>query len=371
MARRDQPRERTQGPGWQHVTGALVQCARVDDQHAVGRALFTFDPDCADDVVFLYRLRNKVARAVRGGVTGPDAETVAAIVKEDYEQGQWRRWELPPGFTDGVQVFLEELRLPFDRVPLGTEFISREEVLLPCRANPDGGGIEMQYYLRDAMERRHNEFVQCLSHRGVRVVAALVQANNALFHPGRETLPCLVLITFDEMDDAGPYLLNLAKRVFNLKETQPDDPDERFVADLVTDERAVFWRRVKLPENFTGGPTVYAADLWVYRPYLPEGRLTSRQLLCIAEPGPEGGLELLPQPKDMAAALAAGPGPQPRRTATKRRRPPVTEVEPVEEFGDPGTFQTPAGRRVAFALGLALVLFALIGLPLIAWAILR
>jgi hypothetical protein len=143
--------------------------------------------------------------------------------------------------------------------------------------------------------------------RGVPVTAYVVQANHALFSPGTGALPCLVLFSFQpEVGGDAGYMRYLARRTFSLKNTVPDDPDARYVADLVTDERAVPYRRRPLPISFTDGSTVYAADLWVKRAYLRSGYLTTSTLPCVAEPGPSGGLELVPTWLFEEAANGAG-----------------------------------------------------------------
>jgi hypothetical protein len=86
----------------------------------------------------------------------------------------------------------------------------------------------------------------------------------------------------------------LAHRVMALKETTQTDLDLRFVAKLTTDERAVHWRRRRVPISMTGGPTVYAADLVLQRSFLRSGYITEDVFPCIAEPGEIGMLELIP-----------------------------------------------------------------------------
>jgi len=171
-----------------------------------------------------------------------------------------------------------------------------------------------------AQAREHGR-LRAVVRRGVPVTAYLVQANHALFGPGTETLPCLVLFSFQpEVGGDAGYMRYLARRVFSLKNTMPEDPDARYVAELVTDERAVPYRRRPLPISVTDGSTVYAADLWVKRAYLRSGYLTTSTLPCVAEPGPSGGLELVPSWlfEDAGAVAAASatssssaPPPQP------------------------------------------------------------
>jgi hypothetical protein len=133
-----------------------------------------------------------------------------------------------------------------------------------------------------------------LAQTGVPVWSVLVQANDLLFQPGGYPLPCQVIFSFESVGSHLEYMQRLAGDVFDLKGTQQTDPNLRLVAKLVTDERSVKYRRSKLPVSFTGGPTVYCADLVVVRKCLLNGFLTERELFCIAEPGENGALELLP-----------------------------------------------------------------------------
>ncbi len=133
-----------------------------------------------------------------------------------------------------------------------------------------------------------------LGQKGVPVWGVLIQANQLLFEPGERNHPCLVLFSFEPAGGHIDYLQRLAGSIFELKETQQTDPDLRVVANYVTDERSVYFRRRKLPISFTGGPTVYCADLTIVRSCLPKGFLTERVLPCLAEPGEQGALALLP-----------------------------------------------------------------------------
>jgi hypothetical protein len=128
---------------------------------------------------------------------------------------------------------------------------------------------------------------------GVPVRAALIQANIELFAPGQEDQPCLVLFSFDERI-GEEELLELANRVFALKNTTPKQHDLAFVASLTTDERSVYYGRDPLPRSFAGRREYYVSHLNIHRPFLPNGYLVERILDCIAEPGERGMIELLP-----------------------------------------------------------------------------
>lgn len=284
---------------WMRVTAAMVQEARRE-HYSLARVVITFDSEHRHDLLFLHRLVSRLC-ILRGKSkqkrTG-DEDTVHEILSQAPSSGEGRRWELPRSLTDGVQVYLCEARLPHDLIPVGMRYDDwrRELTMLPCRAQPRRHGqIEMLRYRLKEIEATHDRWVRCVAKRGVPVTAALVQANNRLFEPGREPLPALVLITFDrDIPNLDDYLSELAQRVFRLKEEDPRDAEERYVAELTRDERAAMYRRRRLPEKFTGGPVVYAADLIICPWYLRDGCLRERLLPCIAEPGDEGAIEHLP-----------------------------------------------------------------------------
>ena len=143
--------------------------------------------------------------------------------------------------------------------------------------------------------RRATQQMRGVIQNGVPMNAFLVQANAALMKTQNQTLPCLVLISFQpEVSGEIEYMQALARRVYSLKNAHPDDSDSRFVAGLTTNERAVPGRRRPLPLSFTDGSTIYCADLMVRPAYLQGLRLQSDLLPCVAESGPDGGIELIP-----------------------------------------------------------------------------
>lgn len=124
---------------------------------------------------------------------------------------------------------------------------------------------------------------------GLFVNAYLVRAHEALLRPGTQTLPCTVLFSFQpEVDGDAPYMRHLAARV-RRSEDDPEPGGERLYDDV-----PVLYRRRKLPLNLTDGSSIYCADLWVKRAYLKGGILKRNSLLCLAEPGDTGGIELIP-----------------------------------------------------------------------------
>ena len=135
-------------------------------------------------------------------------------------------------------------------------------------------------------DRRANAYT--LRH-GRPAIGWLVQANNALFEPGDQDLPALVLVSPDDRtaeDEA--YMTDLAGRVMALKEVECDDEDDAFVSRLTTDELYRTGKVDRLPRSFTGSREVYAAHIFIYRDDLPGKRLRGPRVDCLIvwdEPG--------------------------------------------------------------------------------------
>jgi tetratricopeptide (TPR) repeat protein len=144
----------------------------------------------------------------------------------------------------------------------------------------------------------HREELRGMSPHSQRIPGVRVQANRGLYEPGPENLPALYLISFDpRVHNNLAFLDQLADRMFDLEEYTSEDATLDAVAriGLRNQVMAEPGRRTKLPPSFTGGADVFAVDLIIYRPYLPQGYLTKRSLMCLAEPGNEGWTEHIPE----------------------------------------------------------------------------
>lgn len=137
-----------------------------------------------------------------------------------------------------------------------------------------------------------------VARKGELVTGYVLQCSSALLKPGTEAaLPCRVLISFQpEVGNDTRYMRYLARRVAELKDKLPrGDMDTQYIAALASEKTASASRRYLLPLSFTDGSAVYLADLFVSRAHLPGGYLHSDTLSCLAEPGPAGGIEMLPE----------------------------------------------------------------------------
>lgn len=176
-----------------------------------------------------------------------------------------------------------------------------------CRARAyDGLGDTA----RAAADRRSavrflQQRLDALRSTGVTRNVVLIQANHELFQPGDGDRMSLVLLTFDQEWNSDPERMQqLARQLFALKgRPMSSDPIMAAAVNAVSNDFAIEDRRQAIPTELTGGVKLYAADLHIYRDFLPEGRLTeqTRVLPVLAEPGDQGRIEMLPWPGSLAA----------------------------------------------------------------------
>jgi hypothetical protein len=158
-------------------------------------------------------------------------------------------------------------------------------------------GFQAVYQHRKS--RTHLDEIRSVVRRGLPVTGYVLWAHDDLYKEYKEggamQLPCRVLFTTDPALESDPeYMRHLVHKVFTLSDTLPDDREMRQIARLTTDFHYVHYRRQRIPLALTDGAPVYGADIWVDRGYLPEGYLLGDTLPCFAEPGPVGGIELVP-----------------------------------------------------------------------------
>jgi hypothetical protein len=173
-----------------------------------------------------------------------------------------------------MRELLEEVRTNLGTPPRSLGFFNRRRL----RVRPP-----KWMRRRDELREIYRDQAQLLE-EGTVVWGATVQANNALFSPGEGDSPAMVVYAADQTFDQSPErLIEIATRMFQLKDTTPEDPRERRVAELVSDEmgRQMGWL---LPKHFADGRKVYAATYMVFRQHLPDGYLESRWLPLLIHP---------------------------------------------------------------------------------------
>lgn len=112
--------------------------------------------------------------------------------------------------------------------------------------------------------------------------AVIVHANDHLFRPGKVASGAQVVYAPDD-DVSLADLQRIAKRAFALKGTTPSNPDERRVADMLTDEmeRALDW---PVPPSVTGGPRIITTIVMLPRDHMPDGFLGQTHFPVLADP---------------------------------------------------------------------------------------
>lgn len=260
--------------------------------------VFTVDPEGRRDVVGLTRaLFDVVSVATRKRGEAAYREWEAAA--DRCESRIFRAVPLPVSIGRGPQHHIARTWASGRALFSGFDPLQIDHRIIPCRINPrHDGPVYVANYPREQMLARHDERLRSVRANGVETEVLLVQANNAAFAPGEADLPGLALLTFDaSLGRDRQAMMDIAHRAYELKSRPPQTADERVVAEFMADETAFYHRRFRLPPAFTGGKKAYLADIWLVRRFLPAGRLDGgvNELRCIAQPGDQGGIELLPQ----------------------------------------------------------------------------
>lgn len=115
-----------------------------------------------------------------------------------------------------------------------------------------------------------------LMREGGVALAVLVQANLKLFSKGGpKAAPASVLYTTDgEMEDPVLRLTEISQKLYALKNTKPEDEDERRFARIVSYEMGRKFR-VSVPESLSQGLDVTYTTIMIHRKHLPFGYLTA------------------------------------------------------------------------------------------------
>jgi hypothetical protein len=116
------------------------------------------------------------------------------------------------------------------------------------------------------LEKRHEA-------EGELMVGWIVQANNILYQPGSMASWAQILVAFDEPEFPDPHASVLALSFAELKDGQATTADEKKIAKLVRDERAMPNERFRLPKTYTRGREIYSMHVMVERYLLPKGYL--------------------------------------------------------------------------------------------------
>src|SRR5262249_32275963 len=296
-------RNSAEAGNWMDVTAVVVQLSMPGTGWTMSRVVTTLDPQRCNDLVFLERLFARIERLRKAQKVTREEERLLRILESPPPRyGEEKTRNLPEWLTDNVPCLLADVPIEHANLPPGCPAYLpfREMNLLPCRAEKRAGGRVVMLPCTWGRLHYNEEYLwRYVERHGVRLSGARVQANSMLYEPQRLSLPGLVLISFErDLPDKEKLLLDLADDVYDLKERRPRNRDEEEVRSIVmaSEERGLLYRRRLLPRGYTGGPEVYAADLFFRPHYLRHRCLTEEDRLipCVAEVGPKGGIEHVP-----------------------------------------------------------------------------
>lgn len=125
------------------------------------------------------------------------------------------------------------------------------------------------------------------------VLGAVVEANTALYRPGKQNLPALAIWSDDPFYEAKPCRLReLGRELFAMK-GQHTRGDLAETARLLTSAR-LRPLGYKLPDSFGDGKALWLTTLLVFREHLPCGFLNSKLLPLLVCPEETPAALILP-----------------------------------------------------------------------------
>jgi hypothetical protein len=257
--------------------------------------LFSPTPTVAHDPVFLARCRYRVIAILHQGMTPETPLDWAVHGMQSMSLGPSDVVQLANSAIAGFDLYMAVV--PCDASQIGADYDPEEHDASLLRLDLRGPRpcIRGRFSADEIALRR----LSILHQRGARpVVAARVQANLALYESGSRGMPALV--TFSDDPTVAPAdVQRAATLMYEAKEkeraTWPLAGIAR--AALDSDDGWQYHRRYTLPAHLTAGRSIYAADVWIHRPFLQDGYFSEQQsrfLPCLAESGSMGGIELIP-----------------------------------------------------------------------------
>lgn len=124
----------------------------------------------------------------------------------------------------------------------------------------------------------HFKNLNTLFSEGIVVWGHIIQANSLMFEDGPQDCPGELVYSIDDPDRVDPeYLQGVARQLFRLKGTEPEDPDLQPIANYLTDEMI---RVFGLPVPSSISPSIRCRISTTYfvRKHLPKRRLCSSLL---------------------------------------------------------------------------------------------
>lgn len=150
------------------------------------------------------------------------------------------------------------------------------------------------YRIATHRKRRRRELI-AWARDAVPLMTYGLMHNTALGSRPGVVAPGLVIGSFEpEANATTEFMVDLAGKIFSLSLEEPSTPVHRQVDDLMSDMMYVPDRRRLLPKELTDGREVYAFDLMMVGDYQPTGTVEMPLFPCLADPGPEGEIRMIP-----------------------------------------------------------------------------
>jgi hypothetical protein len=139
-------------------------------------------------------------------------------------------------------------------------------------------------FRRDDLLHRQYADMPRLLREGFLTWGRIIHSNNALADEGREDCPAEVLYSMLPLRQVDVDILDATgSRLFDLKGTQPSDPDTRALAEHLTAEVT---RRfgLRVPRELSDGMPCRCSSLMVFRRHLPLGILVDNIVPLLVPP---------------------------------------------------------------------------------------
>lgn len=218
---------------------------------------------------------------------------------------------LPLRFTNDDRVVVADFLLAADTVP--GDFADDPPDLreLYLQWDRDNGIAWADPVPADtATDRAFSRLKMLRRRKAVELTAAIVRADPSLYEPGERDGTALAIVSFDARAGHPDFLERVTQYLNALAESRYRDEVRSQAAAIAGDERFVRHRRRALPQDAVDGCWVFACDLIVHRPFLPNGSIIEPFLPCLVEPGRRGRIEMLP-PEEKKEEKKSVPSPHP------------------------------------------------------------
>lgn len=107
--------------------------------------------------------------------------------------------------------------------------------------------------------------------------------------------PGVVIGSFeDDPTLTSGAMIVLASQLHDIYANGPQDAGQQPLCDMLRDHFYQPDRRRLIPREFTQGKRIYLFDLWLHNDWLPAGKTHMVSIPCVAKPGDEGPIMIVP-----------------------------------------------------------------------------